>query len=164
MFVPKVYLTRTSCSQSTCVWRYPDQADTKFRRIFQTFGGFTSGIGICYYDSLITNTSNQHLAKNLIIGQRTPPQIFIRAADSRPMEIQDLLPSDGRFKILVFTGNTSNASRSRMVEDAANMEALLWTLSSGSTFSLFDILSIASAKKSNIHCDLPVFYRPHWSK
>ena len=45
----------------------------------------------------------QKLAANLIIGQSILSQTFLRTADSCPVEIQDLLPSDTRFKLLAFT-------------------------------------------------------------
>ena len=38
-----------------------------------------------------------------------PPQIIIRAADARPFELQDLLPADTRFKVLIFAGDFADA-------------------------------------------------------
>ncbi|KAJ6553668.1 FAD binding domain-containing protein [Mycena sp. CBHHK59/15] len=77
----------------------------EFLEVFQTFGGFTSGIGIRYGESAIVHARHQACAKHLLIGQRMPPQMLICAADSRPVELQDLLPSDTLFKLLDFTGN-----------------------------------------------------------
>ena len=75
-------------------------------RAFNAYGGFTSGIGVHYAPSAITNTTHQSHAANLIIGQRMLPHVFVRAADARPFEIQDLLPADTHFKLLVFAGHT----------------------------------------------------------
>ncbi|KAJ3502469.1 hypothetical protein NLJ89_g8874 [Agrocybe chaxingu] len=138
----------------------------EFLRIFQAFGGFTSGIGICYAESLITNTSHQSLAAKLIIGQRLLPQIFLRAADSRPFHIQDLLPSDGRFKLLIFTGNTADATcRKKTVDVAQDLESVLSKFITGKTSLLFDILAISSATKAAVrYNDLPKLFRSHWSK
>ena len=41
----------------------------EFLQVFQTFGQFTSGIGIHYQDSTIVNSSQQSYAKSLTIGQ-----------------------------------------------------------------------------------------------
>ena len=71
-------------------------------RAFNAYGGFTSGIGVHYGSSVITNTEYQQLASSLIIGERMLPHVFIRAADARPFNIQDMLPADTRFKLLVF--------------------------------------------------------------
>ncbi|KAF8972769.1 FAD binding domain-containing protein [Flammula alnicola] len=138
----------------------------EFLKIFQTFSGFTSGIGIHYAESLITSQIHQSSAKGLLIGQRILPQIFIRAADSRPVEIQDLLPSDGRFKILVFTGNSSQPEQLQHARNAADeMENALSRLTGGKIFSVFDIFAISSATKADVrYNELPHLFRSHWSK
>ena len=138
-------------------------------RIFQTFGGFTSGIGICYTDSLITNTQHQSYAKNLVIGQRILPQVFLRAADCRPFEIQDLLPSDARFKIILFIGDTSDSRQLGIINDLANeLEGILGKLAPlGHIFTMFDILAICSDTKTSIRLGckkLPLLLRSHWSR
>ncbi|PPQ75444.1 hypothetical protein CVT26_016218 [Gymnopilus dilepis] len=138
----------------------------EFLQAFQTFGGFTSGIGICYADSSITNLKFQSIAKNLLIGQRLVPQVFLRAADGRPVEIQDLIPSDSRFKVLVFTGNSSDAGQLQKVKDVSQeLEDALSRLSAGRTSSFFDTIPISSAKKTVVrYNDLPKFLWSHWSK
>lgn len=135
-------------------------------RIFQTFGGFTSGIGIHYDDSAITKSQFQDISLNIKIGERLRPQLFMRAADTRPVEIQDLCPADGRFEILVFTGNTSqSAYMDRAHSVAQELEPLLSRFAAGNVFVLFDILSISSVKKTDVRYNqLPVLFRSHWSK
>ena len=138
-------------------------------RIFQTSGEFTSGIGICYTDSIITVTQHQSYAKNLVIGQRVLPQVFLRAADCRPFEIQDLLPSDARFKIIVFTGDTADSKQLAIVNDiAVKLGGVLKKLTpSGDIFIMFDILAICSGTKTGIQLgykQLPLLLRSHWSK
>jgi phenol 2-monooxygenase len=138
-------------------------------RIFQAFGGFTSGIGICYTDSLITDTQHQSYAKNLVIGQRILPQVFLRAADCRPFEIQDLLPSDARFKIILFIGDTSDSRQLGIINDLANeLEGVLAKLAPlGHIFTMFDILAVCSDTKTSIRLGykkLPILLRSHWSR
>ena len=138
-------------------------------RIFRTFGGFTSGIGICYADSLITATQHQSYAKNLVIGQRVLPQVFLRAADCRLFEIQDLLPSDARFKIILFVGDTSDSSQLGMINNlAGELDGILGKLApSGHISTMFDILVICSDTKTSIRLGyekLPLLLRSHWSR
>jgi len=140
-----------------------------FLKIFQTFGGFTSGIGICYTDSLITDTQHQSYAKNLVIGQRVLPQVILRAADCRPFEIQDLLPSDARFKIILFIGDTSDSRQLGIINDLANeLDGVLGKLApSGRIFTMFDILAVCSDTKISIRLGykkLPLLIRSHWSR
>lgn len=134
--------------------------------MFQTFGGFTSGIGIHYADSIITQSSSQRNTKHLIVGQRLLPQLFMRAADSRPVEIQDMCPSDGRFKVLIFTGDSSQAATIQRVHAAAQkIESLLSKLSEENIFRAFDIISISTATKAVVrYNELPLLLRSHWSK
>ena len=135
-------------------------------RIFQTFGGFTSGIGIHYADSTITRSSSQRNTKHLIVGQRLLPQLFMRAADSRPVEIQDMCPSDGRFKALIFTGDSSQTATLQRVQAVSQkIEYLLSKFSGGKIFSAFDIISISTASKAVVrYNELPLLLRSHWSK
>ena len=67
-----------------------------------------SGIGIHYAPSAITDDRYQDAAAHLVVGERVVPQVLLRAADRRPYEIQDLLPSDARFKVLVFVGDNAD--------------------------------------------------------
>lgn len=112
-------------------------------RVFQTFGGFTSGIGIHYAPSTIVKLPRQgnveeaskkgkgvksvenggpgvggedvhQAATALVVGQRMPPSVVITAANYRPKEVQDLLVSNMKFKLLVFCGDLSRENERQM--------------------------------------------------
>ncbi|KAH7919888.1 hypothetical protein BV22DRAFT_840363 [Leucogyrophana mollusca] len=141
----------------------------QFLKAFQTFGGFTSGIGVHYTPSAVVNVTHQPCAPNLIIGQRMLPQIFVRAADARPYEIQDLLPADTRFKLLLFVGLTTEsqlAKISALAEELEKQDSFLQKYArDGNVSSVFDILTITAGKKDDVNfLDLPALFRPHWSK
>ncbi|GBE86738.1 Phenol hydroxylase [Sparassis crispa] len=141
----------------------------QFLQAFQTFGLFTSGIGVHYGASAIVNTTHQSYATKLIIGQRMLPHVFVCAADARPFELQDLLPSDTRFKILVFAGNTADEQQlarvNALAEEMGAPEGFFRRFGRGAPDNVFDILSISSAKKQEVNfTDLPELFRPHWSK
>lgn len=102
---------------------------------------------------------------------RLPPQVLVRAADGRPFELQDLLPADTRFKVLLFAGDTTrDAQRARLRALAAAMDAAggffnRHTPARGARADVFDILAISSGKKEVVNfTDLPPLFRPHWSK
>ncbi|KAF8333838.1 FAD binding domain-containing protein [Amanita rubescens] len=142
-----------------------------FRTTFQTFGGFTSGIGVHYADSAIVNSKHQSYAQDLIIGERVPPQILVRAADGRPYELQDLLPSDTRFKVLVFAGDTLSADQlSRLNVLASELlgeDGILrrYVPRDQDLSSAFDVLTVSTATLKTVRVgDLPELLRPHWSK
>ncbi|THH26983.1 hypothetical protein EUX98_g7209 [Antrodiella citrinella] len=140
-------------------------AHEDFLKAFQTFGAFSSGIGVHYAPSAITNYTHQSLSPNQLIGTRILPHVFIRAADARPYEIQDLLPSDTKFKILVFAGNTTKPEQWKRVDNLAK------EISTGEhgflqiyNRDLFDVWTISSGKKEVVdYTDIPEILRPHWS-
>ncbi|KAK0466825.1 FAD binding domain-containing protein [Desarmillaria tabescens] len=139
----------------------------EFLRAFQTSGAFSSGIGVHYSESSIVNSTYQDVASKLVIGMRIPPEMVVRAADSRPFNIQDLLPSDARFKLIVFTGDTSSASTLAVLQQSANelQSVLTKYCASGPITSVFDIISISSESKATIlYNALPPFLRSHWTK
>ncbi|KAJ3759350.1 FAD binding domain-containing protein [Lentinula raphanica] len=142
----------------------------EFLQAFQTFGGFTSGLGVHYDQSIIINPKYQHLARNVLVGQRLPPRPLLRAADCRPIDLHDLLVSDTRFKLLIFTGNTHNPSQMARVVDFAsklrNPGSFFAEFSSlEAMHSVIDIVSISSEKKETIMYNaLPRILWSHWSK
>lgn len=140
-----------------------------FIRAFQTFGGFTSGTSVHYSPSAIVDPKYQKYAENLVIGQRMLPQIFIRAADVRPIDIQDLLPSDVRFKMLFFVGNLTEARITELnllAEELSKPSSVLRKYSTdGNISSVFEIITITAGNKEDINYLLvPAFFRPHWTK
>ncbi|CAE6475647.1 unnamed protein product [Rhizoctonia solani] len=84
-----------------------EESSRSHRQLLKTFAGFIAGTGISYSATLQQTLDFQSLAPAITIGQRVPPQIILRMADSRPFEIHDILPSDARFKLVVFGGDIS---------------------------------------------------------
>lgn len=140
----------------------------EFVEAFRTFGGFTSGIGIHYAPSTIVDAAHQASASKLIIGQRVLPQTVIRAADARPYELQDLLPADTRFKLLVFTGDIGAPEQKRKVDELAKhlerKESFLGRFAEQKN-DVFDVFAVCLSRKEDVvYTDVPEVFRPHWSK
>ncbi|OJA16626.1 hypothetical protein AZE42_06001 [Rhizopogon vesiculosus] len=137
---------------------------------FKINSGFISGIGVHYASSAIANGKHQQCAPHLIIGERMPPQIFICAADACPCEIQDMLPSDTRFKLLFFVGYLTE-------ERVRELDALSDEMKYPSCFlqkygyptegiaqSMFSVITIVSGDKEDVEFTrVPALLRPHWS-
>lgn len=136
-------------------------------RAFQTFGLFSTGIGVHYAESAIVNAKHQAAASGLVIGQRVLPQVFLRAADGRPYEIQDLILADTRFKILVFGGDTGKKEeKARLSKLAEEMKGVLTPFTPGGDVTkMFDIMCFSTAGKYQVlYNDVPPLFRSHWSK
>ncbi|GJE87714.1 phenol 2-monooxygenase [Phanerochaete sordida] len=141
----------------------------QFLEAFNAYGGFTSGTNVHYPPSAIVNEAHQQLARNLVIGERMLPHVFICAADARPFDIQDFLPADTRFKVLVFLGDVGNRQQlarvHRFAEDVASSKAFYRKFGGDDPAKVFDIVSIGSGRKHEVnYTDVPLPLRTHWSK
>lgn len=123
--------------------------------MYKEFGAFTSGVGIHYGPSVLVSRARQVCASNVTIGMRMPPQMFVRASDARPVELQDLLPADTRFKILVFGGDVTVpedlARLEATAEEFAREDGFLERFGRGKmcrpgSWKVFDLLCFSSAK------------------
>jgi phenol 2-monooxygenase len=97
------------------------------------------------------------------------PQIFVRAADALPVEIQDMLPADVRFKVLIFTGiltDTQIANVNSLAVQLRKPSSFLQKYAAhGNVSSVFDITTIIAGRKEEASfLDVPLLFRPHWSK
>ncbi|KAH7870520.1 FAD binding domain-containing protein [Lentinula edodes] len=144
---------------------------TAYMSMIQKSTEFSSGIGVHYLPSDIVDIKNQGLASGIVIGKRMPPGTVVRLLDFCPIHIHDLLPSDTRFKILVFAGNASSSAQRMRLQQLAvkigNLRSLLGLdiLPGNSSQSGLDVLTILSTKlELALFKELPLKLRSHWSK
>ena len=102
---------------------------------------------------------------------RIPPQIVIRMADYRPYELQDLLPADTRYKLIVFAGDIAREEQKtrvqKLVDGLERPDSFLhlYTPKGKAMDTVFDIITIAQGNKETVnYTDVPSVLRPHWSK
>ena len=50
-------------------------------------------------------TSDQSLAKGILIGKRMPSAKVLNQSDARPWHFQELLPSNGTWRVVIFAGD-----------------------------------------------------------
>ncbi len=134
-------------------------------RAFLAFSGLTSGTGIQYDPSIIVADMKDTLSAKLVLGQRLPPNIVLRAVDSTPIEIQDMCPSDTRFKIIVFTGDITQPSQLDLLntfsEEVLGGDSFLKKLGADA----FDIFTVIKGTKETVnYLDIPVVLRSHFYK
>ncbi|CAE6476077.1 unnamed protein product [Rhizoctonia solani] len=115
------------------------------QQLLKTFAGFIAGTGISYSATLKQGLEYQSLAPGIAVGQRVPPQIILRMADSRPFEIQDMLPSDSRYKLMVFGGDIS---RNRQAIVQLGRSLTCHELSIGKIHDLFGVVYVAKPGKN----------------
>ncbi|OQV03397.1 FAD binding domain-containing protein [Cladophialophora immunda] len=167
-----------------------------FKEVFEKGNLFASGCAVDYVTNLIVAKSRehknrigahffqtyasvvdenclpvvygkQHLAQNIPIGMRIPSYKILNQSDARPWHLQELLPSNGAWRILVFAGNISDRGQ------LSRYEALGKSLSSAESFytkfngrsipdnPVFELLTIHSAPRNEIELlDLPDIFHP----
>ena len=76
-----------------------------------------SGIGINYASSVLTATAKSY--GQVVPGERFPFAPIIRIADWRPFDVHDLLPSDGKFKLVILPGDVFNPKAKLALHDFA---------------------------------------------
>lgn len=95
-----------------------ENGEIDFSEIFVKAGAFTAGLTITYDDSSITRAkgSSQELATNLKVGMRVPSVQVVRFCDAKAMQIVTALPSDGRWRIMVFPGDIRQEAAARKLK------------------------------------------------
>ncbi|KAI0482593.1 FAD binding domain-containing protein [Xylariaceae sp. FL0804] len=74
---------------------------------------FLSGVAVqC---DLVLGIDMAHPPKGMPLGQRMPSFRVIRHADARPVELAEALPSDGRWRLVVFAGDVRHAAQMQRI-------------------------------------------------
>ncbi|EGU72927.1 hypothetical protein FOXB_16565 [Fusarium oxysporum f. sp. conglutinans Fo5176] len=152
-----------------------------FKEVFEKGNLFASGCAVDYASSLIVAkpglaTENrmppivgkQALAPNIPIGMRIPSHKVLNQSDARPWHLQELLPSNGKWRIIVFAGDVLDKSQ------FARISALAEKLSSRDSFmnryiikddgavnSFLEVLTIHSSSRDKVELlSLPDVFHP----
>ena len=124
--------------------------------------GFTTGVGIQYEPSSIVASATDPALTKLTTGKRFPPQRVLRHADIDPVELQDMLPSDGRIKIVVFPGSAiSEADMQRLKLLATTLEDVLAKYPRDA-FDVLTVLKEIGVEMS--YLDIPPALRSTWKR
>ena len=135
----------------------------ELRDAFDRFSGFFSGITIQYEPSIITAPSqeDQTLAAGIVIGRSFASRIVVRHADARPFHLADQMPTDLRFRILIFAGNCLEPSQLKEIKEASEaLEALAkrYTPPNSAYDELIDFITISSNSHATYEREsLPTF-------
>lgn len=107
--------------------KHEDQ--TNANRVVQRFmktGPFTAGLTAKYDDSELTyfSRSKPSLASNLHVGMRFPSAQVVRFCDARAMQLVRALPSDGRWRIVIFAGDIRDTTSAERLENVNTLLSL----------------------------------------
>ncbi|KAM3459852.1 hypothetical protein NHJ6243_006484 [Beauveria neobassiana] len=110
--------------------------------------------------------SKEELAPGLTVGMRIPSFKVLSQADARPWHLHELLPSNGRWRVLVFPGNVQKPAQAAQLDavaqdfDAAHSFISRFTPADGPIDAVFDIFAVHKAKRTAVTIfDFPCIFR-----
>ena len=122
-------------------------------------GRFLAGVGVTYArNPLVASESacKPRLARNVTLGARIPSCQVLSQSEAKPVQLHDLLKSDGRWRILVFAGDiTQSRQRERLDNLSTELAAedsfvRLHTLLGSPRDSVFEIYAIHNAPRTEV--------------
>ncbi|KAL8725897.1 MAG: hypothetical protein Q9166_007062 [cf. Caloplaca sp. 2 TL-2023] len=157
-----------STHNSTNTTDHPD-----FGSMRERMSEFLTGVGITYSESLLVARANEQaskmtvdghqesmvvgakteLASKIKLGARMPSYKVLNQVEARPVQLADMLPSDGKWRLLVFAGNIKNEVQYKRVSDlgqaltAPNSLLHRYTPSDSPLDSVIEVLTIHSSPR-----------------
>ncbi|KAL4727937.1 hypothetical protein ACLX1H_004636 [Fusarium chlamydosporum] len=134
-----------------------------FRDKFVEAGRYTAGMATNYPPSILTcvTDDDESIASGFAVGTRFPSAPVVRLSDAKPMELNSVLPADGRWHILTFCSGTS--TKKQLHEVASQLDNLiqLFTPVRDTTDKVFNNTLIIKADRKTIEIDqLPEVFFP----
>ncbi|GAM41330.1 hypothetical protein TCE0_042r14375 [Talaromyces pinophilus] len=165
----------------------------EFKSAFEKGNEFTSGIAVNYGASVIVakdgnaqeqgdgtdvignqllrSISKPQLATGIDIGKRMPSFKVLNQSDARPWHLQELLKSNGRWRLIVFPGNltlSENMQRmQKLGEKLGASDSFLrhYTPPSQPIDSLIEVLTVHAGPRTSLELlDLPEAFHPYDKK
>ncbi|KAJ5355556.1 uncharacterized protein N7496_012768 [Penicillium cataractarum] len=161
----------------------------EFKRAFEKGNEFASGTAVNYAASILVSKKNNladtstnddlgnfggstlskpELAAKIDIGKRMPSFKVLNHADARPWHLQELLKSNGRWRIVVFPGRLTDYNNMKRYErlgealGAPNSFIRCFTPPGKPFDSLIEILTVHSGSRKDIELlDLPEPFHPN---
>jgi len=160
-----------------------------FKDAFEKGNLFASGIAVDYGASIIVAksgsgkeqgdgtevlgdeklrvVSKDNLATGLEVGKRVPSFKVLNQADARPWHFQELLKSNGTWRVVVFTGDIRDPTQKKRLdtlgEKLGSKDSFMkWATPQGQKYdSVIQLLSVHSAPRQETTIfDLPEVFRP----
>jgi phenol 2-monooxygenase len=98
-----------------------DGKEVDFSETFVRAGRYTAGLTASYDDSIATMGvwSDQRVATGVKVGMRFPTAQVVRFCDAKAMQLVNALPSDGRWRIVVFAGDINEEESLKRLEEVS---------------------------------------------
>jgi phenol 2-monooxygenase len=100
--------------QLSAMFSRKEQFEGEFAEYFVKSGRYMAGFGAKYAESNVVHekSSTAGVAREVSVGMRFPSAQVIRFCDCKPMQLQSVLKSDGRWRVVVFAGDVNRSEHS----------------------------------------------------
>ncbi|KAL2825188.1 FAD binding domain-containing protein [Aspergillus cavernicola] len=147
-----------------------------FKEAFEKGNMFASGIAVDYCASVIVAKetesnpviSTQELAPEIKLGKRIPSVKILSQADARPWHLQERLPSNGRWRVMVFAGDVTKPSQKEIIErlgaalDSKTSFLQRYKPAGAHYDSVIEVLTVHAAPRNQVDIfDFPEVFRPY---
>ncbi|KAJ6164640.1 hypothetical protein N7470_003312 [Penicillium chermesinum] len=152
----------------------------EFQAAFEKGNEFASGTAVDYGPSiLVAKTDKSHenivsksnLATGVLVGKRMPSFKVLNQSDARPWHLQELLPSTGRWRLLVFPGDLTRPETKQrfgnLGEKLGARDSFIrrFTPPSQPVDSVIEVLTVHAGPRISIELqDLPAAFHPYDEK
>jgi phenol 2-monooxygenase len=98
-----------------------EKYEGEFADYFTKSGRYMAGFTARYEDSMVTSGMRSHGSKAtaVTVGMRFPSAQVIRFCDCKAVQLQGVLKSDGRWRVIVFAGDVNQAAHQRRLDKLA---------------------------------------------
>jgi phenol 2-monooxygenase len=93
----------------TALFNRKEEREGEFAEYFRKSGRYMAGFTARYADSFITDgEAGKEVAQGIKVGMRFPSAQVIRFCDCKAVQLQSVLKSDGRWRVVVFAGDVND--------------------------------------------------------
>ncbi|KAI5474330.1 3-(3-hydroxy-phenyl)propionate hydroxylase [Pseudohyphozyma bogoriensis] len=134
------------------------EAQRSLKEFFISARKWASGTGVTYRPSLLvaSSSTNPSPAPAIPVGMRFDSHQVVCLADARAWQLGDMMPSDGRFRIVLFGGDILNAKQKDRFDAAASYLSsstspiTRYTPTTSDLDSTIEILTILSTQRTSL--------------
>lgn len=148
----------------------PDEYRAAIAEAVTTESGDISGVAALYLDQGIMNNPGlyrQDLATRITIGKRIPHGTFVNHADGRSMEVHDVLPSNGQWRLFAFPGDMRNVTARERFETLGktlkgrDSPLQVYTRNGVDSNSILEVFTVHTCPRHEMSLlDLPEVFHP----
>ncbi|CBX96585.1 hypothetical protein IAQ61_005552 [Plenodomus lingam] len=91
----------------------------RFQEYFVQSARFTAGLGARYEESVVVGGKGMLVAGGVEVGMRFPTAQVVRYCDCKAVQLQSVLKSDGRWRVVVFGGDINVAAHKERLQQLA---------------------------------------------